>query len=67
MITLNKSREDYPLTLEQPDVQEILRIGRRASYELLNDPPFHVIRMGKSRTIKVSRDALFDWLEGKQS
>lgn len=59
-----KSKEDYPLVLEPKHIQEILGVGRRNTYELLNDPPFHVNRVGKRGLIKVPRDVFFKWLEG---
>lgn len=60
-----KSKDDYLLVLEPHHIQEILQIGSRATYELLNDPPFHVNRVGKNRMIKVSKDTFFGWLEGR--
>ncbi|WP_081754875.1 helix-turn-helix domain-containing protein [Paenibacillus durus] len=51
--------------MESTDVQEILGIGRRQTYELLKDPPFPVQRLGGRKVIKVSRDAFFRWLEGE--
>ncbi|OBZ15141.1 DNA-binding protein [Bacillus sp. FJAT-26390] len=58
------SKEQLPLILEPAHIQEILCIGRRATYELLADPPFHVNRVGKNKMIKVPRDVFFRWLEG---
>lgn len=60
-----KSREEYPLILKPTDVQEILGIGRRGTYELLNNPPFHVNRIGKNGRFIIARDVLFNWVEGK--
>ncbi|PYI54503.1 DNA-binding protein [Paenibacillus flagellatus] len=59
------TRECYPLVLGPEEIQEILCIGRRQTYELLKNPPFHVVRIGKRRLIKVSRDSFFNWLEGR--
>ncbi|WP_246096168.1 DNA-binding protein [Paenibacillus sinopodophylli] len=59
-----KSKEDFPLALEPTHIQEILRIGRRGTYELLNNPLFHVNRIGKNRMIRLPRDVFFSWLEG---
>ncbi|OMF35211.1 DNA-binding protein [Paenibacillus sp. FSL H8-0548] len=61
-----KSKDEFPLVLEPAHIQEILNIGRRGTYELLADPPFHVNRIGKNKMIKVPRDVFFIWLEGKQ-
>ncbi|WP_025850772.1 helix-turn-helix domain-containing protein [Paenibacillus ehimensis] len=55
-------REDLPEVLEPKQIQSILNIGRRQTYELLNDPPFHVVRIG--RLIKVPKEVFFNWLDG---
>lgn len=62
---MHKTKDDYPIVLEPPHIQEILGIGRRATYELLNDAPFRVNRVGKNKMIKVSKDTFFKWLEGE--
>lgn len=59
------NKEDLPLVLDAEAIQGILSLGRRQTYELLKNPPFHVERLGKRGIIKVSRDAFFNWLEGK--
>ncbi|MGO4346308.1 hypothetical protein AB4Z45_12545 [Paenibacillus sp. MCAF9] len=58
-------RFKLPEVLEPAHIQQILGIGRRATYELLNDPPFHVNRVGKNKMMKVPRDVFFRWLDGK--
>lgn len=40
-------KEELPIILDSKDIQEILNIGRRQTNELLNNPPFHVERVGK--------------------
>ncbi|QSF47857.1 DNA-binding protein [Paenibacillus tianjinensis] len=57
------SYDDYPSVLHAEDIQIILRMGRRKTYEFLSDPPFHVNRVGK--LIKVSKGVFINWLEGK--
>lgn len=42
-----KSKVELPLVLETPHIQEFLDIGRRQTYDLLANPPFHVNRVGK--------------------
>jgi hypothetical protein len=44
------------------DIQEILGIGRKQSYELAHSGKFHVINIGKR--IKVSKKVLLTWIEG---
>jgi hypothetical protein len=60
-----KNRLDWPEMLKPADVQEILGIGRRRTYELLADPPFEVRRFGP-RIIRISRDSLFSWIETRK-
>lgn len=56
------NREDLPETLEPKHIKQILDIGRRQTYELLENPPFHVVRVG--RLYKVSKRVFFNWLDG---
>lgn len=51
-----------PEVLNVSDIQQILGIGRRQAYELVNSGQFHVVRVGKS--IKIHKDAFFNWLRG---
>lgn len=57
-----KSTADLPAVLTAKEVQEILGIGERQTYELLNSEQFHIVRVG--RMIKVSKDVFLKWLEG---
>lgn len=54
---------DYPPTLDVSDIQNILGIGRRQAYELVNSGQFHVVRIGKR--IKVSKNVFSQWLNGR--
>jgi len=60
VIQMNQS---YPDVLQVADIQQILGIGRRQAYELVNSGQFHVIRIGKS--IRVTRDIFFNWMNGQ--
>jgi len=51
-----------PDVLSPNDIQKALRIGRVQTYNLLNDPPFHVKRIG--RKFYVSKDVFLEWFEG---
>ncbi|MBO2942518.1 hypothetical protein B1748_19890 [Paenibacillus sp. MY03] len=55
--------QSYPDVLQVADIQQILGIGRRQAYELVNSGQFHVIRIGKS--IRVTRDIFFNWMNGQ--
>jgi excisionase family DNA binding protein len=55
---------DYKEILNVSDIQNILGIGRRQAYELVNSGQFHTVRIGKR--IKISRDAFMNWLNGRE-
>ena len=54
-------QEDYPLVLTAKDMREILQCGRETFYEYARSKGFP--RLKGSRTIRVPRDAFFQWLE----
>ncbi|MEH7442764.1 helix-turn-helix domain-containing protein [Bacillus sp. JJ1122] len=58
-----RDREDYPIVLKVDDIQEILHIGRRKAYEVMNTKDFPGIKMGRLR--RVSRESFFLWLDKK--
>ncbi|WP_405168493.1 DNA-binding protein [Paenibacillus sp. FSL H3-0286] len=58
-----RSYKDYPSILTPDDIKKILGIGRKQTYEFLNNPPFNVVRVGK--LIKVSKAVFINWLEGR--
>lgn len=64
MISAEKKIKDYPSVLSVVDIQEILNIGRRQAYDLVNSGKFHVARVG--RKIIVSKTVFLKWLNGSQ-
>lgn len=61
---MNKiNREDLPEALTSDHVQQILGIGRRQTYELLSNPPFKVVKVG--RLYKISKKSFFKWFDGE--
>ncbi len=60
-----KKREDYPLVLTVKEIMEILGIGRRVAYELMDQKDFPTVRIGE-KLKRVNRDQFFTWLD-KQS
>jgi excisionase family DNA binding protein len=56
-----KRKEDYPLVLTVTDIMEILGIGKRIAYELMDRTDFPTVRIGKLK--RVNRDAFFSWIE----
>ncbi|MWV44788.1 DNA-binding protein [Paenibacillus sp. HJL G12] len=69
---MTKTKDDYPIMLEPAHIQEILGLGRKNTYQFLNEveakvylkkePEFHLKRIGK--LMKIPKDSFFDWLEG---
>lgn len=60
-----KTREDYPLVLTVKEIMEILGIGRRKAYALMDEKGFPCVKVGP-KLKRVNRDAFFDWMD-KQS
>lgn len=58
----NRKIKDYPSVLTVTDIQEILGIGRRQAYELVNSGEFHIAKAG--RRIMVSKTVFLKWLKG---
>jgi hypothetical protein len=61
---LHVNPKEFPDVLDVRDIQQILKIGRRQAYELVNSGQFHVVKIGKR--IKVSKKVFLQWLEGNQ-
>lgn len=59
-----KEKKDYPLVLTAKEVQEILNVGRRVAYELMDEEDFPCVRLG-NKLKRVGRDDFFDWLQRK--
>ncbi|ADU30966.1 helix-turn-helix domain-containing protein [Evansella cellulosilytica] len=57
-------RHELPEALDPKHIQAFLGIGRKQTYELLHNPPFHVIRIG--RNYKVSKESFLSWFDGKE-
>lgn len=62
-MTTEVIREELPEALTPEHVQQLLGIGRRQTYELLGNPPFHVVKVG--RLYKISKKAFFKWFDGE--
>lgn len=65
MANSSLNRDELPDALDPKHIQSILNIGRRKTYELLNDQnvPFRVIRVGN--LIKVPKSCFFKWFDGE--
>lgn len=61
-----KRKEDYPLILTVNEVMEILGIGKRVAYELMDQPGFPCIRIGE-KLKRVNRDMFFEWIDKSAS
>jgi hypothetical protein len=62
-----KKIDDYPMVMSPKDVQEILGLGRRVTYEMLIDPPFVVKRINGAGKYLIPRDSFFEWLNTKDN
>ncbi|KQO04728.1 hypothetical protein ASF12_13895 [Paenibacillus sp. Leaf72] len=57
------STEQYPSVLVASDIQKILGIGERQTYDLMNSGQYHVLRIGRMK--KVSKSVFLRWMEGE--
>ncbi|MCD7034343.1 helix-turn-helix domain-containing protein [Metabacillus sp. GX 13764] len=54
-------KENFPFTMTAKHVAEILGIGPKKAYEIMEEKGFPLIRIGRHK--KVNREAFFNWLE----
>ncbi|MCO0600272.1 helix-turn-helix domain-containing protein [Peribacillus butanolivorans] len=54
---------EYPSILKVKDIQNILRIGQRQTYDLVKTEDFKTIRLGNRQ--HYSKEHFIKWLEGK--
>ncbi|MGZ9816187.1 helix-turn-helix domain-containing protein [Peribacillus simplex] len=54
---------EYPSILKVKDIQNILRIGQRQTYDLVKTEDFKAIRLGTRHLY--SKEHFIKWLEGK--
>jgi hypothetical protein len=59
------TREELPDVMTIKDMRQFLGIGRRQSYEMMENPPFNVVRIGK--LYKISKVSFLRWLDGTNS
>ena len=48
------------LTYTVTDIEEVLGIGRSTAYNLMKDPPFPIIKIGKC--IRIPKESFHKWL-----
>ncbi|CAM3734621.1 hypothetical protein GCM10009865_14370 [Aeromicrobium ponti] len=63
MKTAEINRDQLPEALSPRHIQEILGIGKKQTYEMMENPPFHVVKVG--RLYKISKKAFFRWFDGE--
>ena len=64
IIKMAKQKEDYPLVMNAAHIQEILGVGKRKAYEIMDETDFPLVRLGKKHK-RVNRDDFFNWLDRK--
>jgi hypothetical protein len=57
------TREELPDVMTVKDIMNFMQIGRRQSYMLMENPPFHVVKIGK--LYKISKVSFLRWLDGE--
>jgi hypothetical protein len=56
--------DNYPMTLRPKHIEKILGRSQKSIYELLKEPPFHVVKAG--RDLYISKSVFRKWLEGEE-
>jgi Helix-turn-helix domain len=59
------NKNELPEVLTPKHIQSILGLSKRGTYDLMENPPFHVARVG--RLYKISKQVFFNWLEGRKN
>jgi hypothetical protein len=61
---MNKlSRKELPEVMSPKHVQDYIGIGKKQTYEMMENPPFHTVRVG--RLHKISKVSFLRWLDGE--
>ena len=61
----NLNYEDLPVTIRVEELMPILDIGRNTGYALVHSRQIRSVRVG--RQIRIPRDALVEFLQGKET
>ena len=64
MENMCRDLNDLPMTLRVEDLMPILGIGRNTAYELIRSGQIRSVRIG--RQIRIPRDALLEFLDGRE-
>jgi len=59
---MNKNSSVHSIIYTVNDIQNLLNISRRTAYQLVNDPPFPVVRIGN--VIRIPQEGFNKWLMG---
>jgi hypothetical protein len=57
------TRDELPEVMQVDHIQEFLGIGRRQAYEIVHNPPFSVVKVG--RLYKISKVSFLKWFDGE--
>ncbi|MFW0780096.1 DNA-binding protein [Rossellomorea marisflavi] len=55
------TRDELPEVMAPIHVKSFLGIGKKQTYEMMENPPFRTVRV--SRLHKISKVAFFDWFD----
>ncbi|MED4533586.1 helix-turn-helix domain-containing protein [Metabacillus fastidiosus] len=61
---MHKKIEDYPFMLTAVEIKEILNVSKVKAYELMDDPSFPLIRIGRNK--RVLKKEFLLWLSQQQ-
>ncbi|MCM3160809.1 helix-turn-helix domain-containing protein [Metabacillus litoralis] len=55
------TKDNYPFILTAKDISEILKISKPTAYEIMSQPDFPIIKIGRCK--RVLRDEFIQWLK----
>lgn len=61
---MHKNIDDYPIVLTAEHLAEILNVSKVTAYELMNQPSFPLVRIGRCK--RVLKNEFFQWLSQQQ-
>ncbi|PAE18294.1 helix-turn-helix domain-containing protein [Robertmurraya siralis] len=59
------AEKNFPIILTASDISDILKISKPTAYEIMKQPNFPLIQIGRSK--RVRRDEFFLWLSNTEN
>src|SRR5262245_20173552 len=60
------SLDELPALMTMRDLEQVLRLSRQTTWNLVRAPGFPLIELGNPRRLRVRKDDFLEWLETKR-